>query len=116
MLTRRRRRHATPSSLQVRGVIQMFPFNLFGKWTPEGARERLRTGRVPGRMRVAGHLNLANCGWLTRLPCTVEAESIDVSDCARLGELPVVVKCSAVDLRRTQVKSLPAGLNVSQRI
>jgi hypothetical protein len=94
----------------------MFPCNLFARWTPASARERLRKGRVPAEMRVAGHLDLANSGWLTGLPRAVEAESIDVSDCARLGELPEVVKCSALDLQRTHVKSLPAGLNVSQRI
>lgn len=94
----------------------MFPFNLFAKWTPASARERLRKGRVPGEMRVAGHLDLANSGWLMRLPRVVEAASIDVSGCARLSELPEVVKCSALDLQRTHVKRLPASLNVSQRI
>lgn len=94
----------------------MFPFNLFAKWTSENACEHLRQGRMPRRMRVAGHLGLANSGWLTHLPRTLEAESIDVSDCAKLRGLPERVKCSELVLRRTGVQCLPAGLEVSQRI
>src|SRR3954447_13475369 len=72
----------------------MFPFNLFDKWTPERARERLQKGRAPSRMRVTGRLNLANAGWLTCLPRKLEAEAIDVSGCARLSELPEKLKCA----------------------
>jgi hypothetical protein len=67
-------------------------------------------------MRVTGRLNLANAGWLTRLPRKLEAEAIDISGCARLSELPEKLKCAELTLQRTQVKCLPAGLEVSRRI
>jgi hypothetical protein len=94
----------------------MFSFNLFGKWTPERARERLRTGNVPHEMRVAGRLDLSNSGWLTQLPRVLEAGSIDVSDCPRLLELPPVMKCTELMLRRTHIKRLPDASDVALRI
>src|SRR5262249_1048215 len=94
----------------------MFPFDLFGKWTPTSARERLRKGNPPREMRVAGRLDLSNSDWLTQLPRVLEAESIDVSDCPRLLELPQVVKCTVLTLRRTHIKRLPAALDVAWRI
>jgi len=67
-------------------------------------------------MRVAGRLDLANSGWLTQLPRVLEADSIDISDCPRLMELPQVVKCAELTLQRTNIKRLPAGLEVSTQI
>ena len=94
----------------------MFPFDLLTTWTPDRARKRLQNARAPSRMRVTGRLNLANAGWLTRLPRKLEAEAIDVSGCARLSELPEKLKCAELLLQRTQVKCLPASLEVSSRI
>ena len=94
----------------------MLPFDLMTTWTPDDARKRLQNARAPSRMRVTGRLNLANAGWLTRLPRKLEAEAIDVSGCARLSELPEKLTCAELTLQRTQVKCLPASLEVSWRI
>src|SRR4029079_16957836 len=94
----------------------MFPFDLLTTWTPDDARKRLQNAGAPSRMRVTGRLNLANAGWLTRLPQKLEAEAIDVSGCARLSELPEKLNCAELALQWTLVKSLPASLEVSRRI
>ena len=94
----------------------MFPFNLFDKWTPAKARERLQKGNVPREMRVAGHLRLAGSDWLNQLPRVLEADSIDVSDCARLLELPAVVRCADLCVAGTHIKRLPDGVQVSGEI
>jgi hypothetical protein len=94
----------------------MWPFELLTTWTPDDARKRLQNARAPSRMRVTGRLNLVNAGWLTCLPRKLEAETIDISGCARLSELPEKLRCGELRLQRTQVKCLPAGLEVSWRI
>jgi hypothetical protein len=94
----------------------MLPFDLLTTWTPDDARRRLQKARAPSRMRVTGRLDLANAALLTRLPQKLEAEAIDVSGCAGLTELPKKLKCTQLRLQRTQIKCLPAGLEVSRQI
>src|SRR4051794_21712112 len=94
----------------------MFPFDRFAAWSPASARERLRKGKPPRRMRVAGRLELANSSWLTELPRTLEADSIDLSSCVRLRGLPARLKCVELDVSNTGVERLGVGLAVSRRI
>lgn len=94
----------------------MFPFDLFIKWSPVSARERLRRGQSPGHMRVAGRLDLANCAWLRNLPRALAASSIDVSNCTSLQELPVRIRCDELILSRTNVSRLVGELTVAHRI
>jgi hypothetical protein len=94
----------------------MFRFSFSTRWSPEAARERLRKGKVPRRMRVAGHLDLSSCFWLTNLPRTLEAGSINVSNCPKLRTLPEHVECEVLILQQTNVECLHAGLNVARQI
>lgn len=94
----------------------MFGIELFTRWSPTSARDRLRRGNPPRRMRVAGRLDLANSAWLTELPRALVADSIDVSDCRNLRALPEHVKCSELFLGRTSVSRLGKGLEVASRI
>lgn len=94
----------------------MFPFERFGSWSPARARERLRKGKPPWRMRVTGRLELANSAWLTELPHTLVADSIDVSNCANLRALPGRVKCDELYASNSGIERLGMGLEVSSRI
>ncbi|HEX3600483.1 MAG TPA: hypothetical protein VHU84_10100, partial [Lacipirellulaceae bacterium] len=91
-------------------------FDRFASWSPASAQERLRRGNLPRRMRVTGRLTLANAQWLTELPRTLVASSIDVSNCARLRALPARVKCEELDASNTGIERLDIGLEVSRRI
>jgi hypothetical protein len=93
----------------------MFPFDRI-RWNSPRAQQRIRKGRLPDRMRVAGQLDLSNSGWLSALPRRLEADSINVSNCAKLRELPEHVRCGVLMLMRTNVECLHAGLNVAQQI
>ena len=59
---------------------------------------------------MAGHLNLANCAWLTNLPRVLIADSIDVSNCMNLRALPERVKCDELLLARTSIVALGEGV------
>lgn len=78
--------------------------------------KRLKRGEVLDRVRVPEPLNLANSPWLTYLPRELEGSSIIVSRCVNLRGLPERLKCDELYLRRTNIRSLSRGLNVSQRI
>ena len=90
--------------------------DLIPRWSAAAARERLRKGKVPRRMRVAGYLDLSDSSWLTNLPRELEADTINVSNCPKLRDLPERVKCDALILQRTNVECLHAGLNVARQI
>ena len=94
----------------------MFPFDLFRRWSPERARERLKQGNPPRRMRVAGRLDLSNCTWLTELPRVLIADSIDVSNCRNLRALPLRVQCDELRVARTGIARLDRGLEVARLI
>lgn len=93
----------------------MFPFDHF-RWTAARARQRISEGKLPRRMRVAGQLDLSNCGWLTMLPRRLEADDITVSNCPKLRELPEHFRCSALAMQRTNIECLHAGLNARNEI
>jgi hypothetical protein len=92
----------------------MFPLNLLGKWSAASARERLRKGNPPRRMRINGHLDLANSPWLRELPSELVANSIDVSNCANLRSLPRRVKCQELVVARTSISQLEHGLEIGR--
>jgi len=94
----------------------MFGIDLFTKWSPTSARDHLRKGNPPRRMRVAGRLDLANCGWLTDLPRVLIADSIDVSGCRRLRALPEHVECNVLRVAGTSVTRLGGQFDVTQSI
>jgi hypothetical protein len=94
----------------------MFPFDGFASWSPASAQERLREGNLPRRMRVAGGLALGNSQWLTELPQTLMASSIDLSNCMRLRALPEHVTCDELVVTNTGIARLDAGLEVSLRV
>jgi Domain of unknown function (DUF6745) len=85
-------------------------------WNAADAREHLRQGNVPRRMRVHGHLSLVDASWLTYLPNSLEAGTVDVSGCMNLRGLPERLRCEELVLRRTNVECLARGLDVSRRI
>lgn len=86
------------------------------QWSADKAREQFRRGNIPRRLSVPGHLDLANCAWLTYLPSDLEAGSIDVSRSVNLRGLPEKLKCETLTMRRTNVVCLASGLNVSRQI
>lgn len=90
--------------------------NLRANCSAADACDRLRRGTVPRRMRVHGNLHLAGASWLTYLPNELEAQGVDVSGCLHLRGLPVQLKCEVLNLQRTNVECLQAGLQVSHRI
>src|SRR5215213_2290474 len=94
----------------------MFPFDRFTSWSPERGRDRIGSGKLPRRMRVAGHLALANSDWLTQLPSVLQADTIDLSNCRNLCSLPQQVTCAELNLARTGIVRLGSGLCVSGHI
>jgi hypothetical protein len=94
----------------------MFGLNFFGAWSPTSARERLRKGRPPRRMRVTGRLGLAYSDWLTELPRVLVADSIDLSNCTNLPALPERIECDELNVSGTGVRRLGAGLEVARSI
>lgn len=60
--------------------------------------------------------SLANSAWLTELPRTLIADSIDLSGCRNLRALPEHVECNELFLGRTSVSRLGQGLAVASRI
>lgn len=94
----------------------MFGIDFFKRWSPESARDLLRRGNPPRRMRVNGRLDLANSAWLKDLPSVLIADSIDVSNCRSLRVLPDCVKCNELIVARTSIARLGKGLEVAGRI
>src|SRR4051794_36991425 len=90
--------------------------NLRAKWSAPYALEQLRRGNVPRRVLVRGSLDLGNAAWLTYLPVDLEAAAVDVSQCVNLRGLPERLKCEELIVRRTNIVSLPQGLQVWGRI
>lgn len=77
---------------------------------------RLRRGDLLDRVRVREPLDLANSPWLTYLPRELEAPVVVVSRCVNLRGLPERLSCNELYLRRTNIRCLSGGLNVSFRI
>lgn len=94
----------------------MFRFNLIPRWSAAAARERLRKGNVPRRMRVAGHLDLSDSPWLKYLPRDLEADTINVSNCLYLRGLPDRIKCDALIVQRTNIARLHGNFDVTHQI
>ncbi len=85
-------------------------------WRPESARARLRSGKIPARMRVAGPLDLARATWLRELPEELECTVLKVAGCVNLARLPKHLTCDDLILDRTNITRLPEKLIVRRRI
>ena len=75
------------------------------------AKKRILKGDAPRGLQVRGHLNLANCRDLVKLPRGLSAASIDLSGCMNLRELPDDLTVGRLNLDGcSRLRSLPDGL------
>lgn len=75
------------------------------------AKKLILKGDAPRNLQVRGHLNLANCRDLMKLPNGLSATSIDLSGCINLRKLPQDLTVGRLNLNGcSSLRSLPDGL------
>ena len=91
-------------------------FNALFPRAPEVARSQIIAGTARSYLRVAGNLQLANSAHLAMLPSGLRAPGIDLSDCRALSMLPVGLRCGELLMRRTNLRDLPADVQIERRL